>query len=148
MHKGRRFEIDDHSSIPLHELLKQLPRQNHNENSIFSTSTENLQILEEIDYDNAEGVSNVPFEASSKSGSLNRRHRLVFPRSPSPQIGNKIGLKFGKNKRKCKCKIKMNSYLHTDIYFGCMKSNVNFDKCLISHYCRSYGKNLISPSVD
>ena len=50
--------------------------------------------------DDEEGIpSIVPFDVT-KGGSLNRR--LVLPQSPSPQIGNKIGLKFGKNKRKCK----------------------------------------------
>ena len=111
MHKGRRFEIDAHSSNSLLELLKHLPQQNPNEDSIFSTSTESLTILEEIDYDNADGVSNVPFGVSSKGGSLSRRHRLAIPRSPSPQIGNKIGLKFGKNKRKCKFDTKLTFYL-------------------------------------
>ena len=78
--------------------MRKLPEQ-HSLNGSLShvPSSDNLQILEELD--DEEGVSIVPFEVA-KGGSLNRR--LVIPQSPSIQIGNKIGLKFGKNKRKCK----------------------------------------------
>ena len=95
MHKGNRFEIDRHTSNALVKLLKDLPEKS-NEDFLFP-STDNLQILEELD--DTEGVSIVPFDVA-KGGSLSRR-RLVIPRSSSPQIGNKIDLKFGKNKRKC-----------------------------------------------
>ena len=81
------------------ELLKKLPEQQLSNGTLaHSSSVEHLKILEELD--DEEGIpSIVPFDVT-KGGSLNRR--LVIPQSPSPQIGNKIGLKFGKNKRKCK----------------------------------------------
>ena len=98
VYKGKRFEIDQFTSENLIEILRKLPEQ-HSLNGSLShvPSSDNLQILEELD--DEEGVSIVPFEVA-KGGSLNRR--LVIPQSPSIQIGNKIGLKFGKNKRKCK----------------------------------------------
>ena len=98
MHKGKRFEIDAFKSEILHDLLKALPEaQSFNGSLTHVPSAENLKILEELD--DEEGLSVVPIEVT-KGGSLNRR--LVIPKSSSPQIGNKIGLKFGKNKRKCK----------------------------------------------
>ena len=78
--------------------MKTLPEaQSLNGSLSHVPSAENLQILEELD--DEEGLSVVPIEVT-KGGSLNRR--LLIPKSSSPQIGNKIGLKFGKNKRKCK----------------------------------------------
>ena len=98
MYKGKRFEIDDFKSESLLDLLRKLPEaQTFNGSLSHVPSAENLQILEELD--DEEGLPVVPIEVT-KGGSLNRR--LVIPKSSSPQIGNKIGLKFGKNKRKCK----------------------------------------------
>ena len=95
MYKGQRLEIDRHTSQILLQILKQLPERN---NELFSSTSSDLQILEEL-YD-TEGVSIVPFEIT-KGGSLNRR-RLIIPRSPSPQIGDRISSKFRNDKRKCK----------------------------------------------
>ena len=98
VYRGKRFEIDEFKSESLLNILRELPElQSFNGSFTHISSVENLQILEELDGE--EGLPVVPFDVA-KGGSLNRR--LVLPKSTSPQIGNKIGLKFGKNKRKCK----------------------------------------------
>ena len=105
--------------------MKKLPEQQLSNGTLaHSSSVEHLKILEELD--DEEGIpSIVPLDVT-KGGSLNRR--LVIPQSPFPQIGNKIGLKFGKNKRKCKF-IFQNIWI---VFF--LHPFTNFESSILSTY--------------